>query len=43
MHRPELLEQARQTGGLNRQDEAFLKQARGNMFGTDEALSAKKL
>ncbi len=43
LHRPELLEQARQAGGLNRQDEAFLNQASGSMMGSGEAPFAKKL
>ena len=43
LHRPELLEQARKAGRLNRQDEAFLKQARDSLPGQHQAPSAKKL
>ncbi len=43
LHRPELLEQARQAGRLNRQDEAFLKQAKDSLPIQHQALSAKKL
>ena len=43
LHRPELLEQARQTGRLNRQDEAFLKQSKDSLPEQHQAPSAKKL
>jgi tRNA (guanine37-N1)-methyltransferase len=43
LHRPELLEQARQAGRLNRQDEAFLKQAKDSLPIKHQALSVKKL
>jgi tRNA (guanine37-N1)-methyltransferase len=43
LHRPELLEQAREAKALSRQDEAYLKQARGSTPGPDKASSAKKL
>ncbi|MBM3398482.1 MAG: tRNA (guanosine(37)-N1)-methyltransferase TrmD, partial [Betaproteobacteria bacterium] len=43
LHRPDLLVQARQAGHLSREDEAFLKQAGDNGFGTDPATSEKKL
>jgi tRNA (guanine37-N1)-methyltransferase len=43
MHRPELIEEARQAAGLSRQDEAFLKQACGGGSTADPPQSAKKL
>jgi tRNA (guanine37-N1)-methyltransferase len=43
MHRPDLLEQARQAGCLNRQDDAFLKQSLASMTGAKEPPSGEKL
>jgi tRNA (guanine37-N1)-methyltransferase len=43
LHRPELLEQAREAKGLSREDEAFLKQACGSGQTADKPQSAKKL
>jgi tRNA (guanine37-N1)-methyltransferase len=43
LHRPELLEEARQAGGLSRQDEASLKQASGNGATAHKPCSEKKL
>ena len=43
LHRPELLEQARLAGRLNRQDEAFLKQASNGQPDPPQTPSAKKL
>jgi tRNA (guanine37-N1)-methyltransferase len=43
LHRPDLLEQAREAGGLSRQDEAFLKRASGRLPSADGVQSEKKL
>jgi tRNA (guanine37-N1)-methyltransferase len=42
-HRPELLEQARLSGKLSRQDEAFLKQLRHDASAPDSSMGSKKL
>ena len=43
LHRPDLLEQAREAKGLSPEDEAFLKQASGSVSTAGKPQSAKKL
>ena len=43
MHRPELLDQARELGKLSRQDETFLKQIAHGTFQVNSGTASKKL
>jgi tRNA (guanine37-N1)-methyltransferase len=43
MHRPELLDQARQLGKLSRQDEASLQRSKASLTQADQPAPTKKL